>query len=211
MGALVEVTARDALTRLTLNRPDKANALNTEMLEALATAIEGVPSHTKVLMISGAGRVFSAGADLGEVRAGTLATSPLWERVSGAIVALSCLTIAVLNGPCAGGAMGMILACDLRIAAPHTRLFYPVVSMGVLPQPSDPGRLAALVGPARAKLILLGGARIDAPEALQFGLIDRICDDLETGIDALLEPVLSADQAHSAQIKAMIDGSVGRV
>ena len=69
----------------------------------------------------------------------------MWERLSGAIASLPCLTIAALNGTLAGGAMGMVLACDLRIAVPGAKFFYPVMKLGFLPQPSDPKRLAALV------------------------------------------------------------------
>ena len=107
----------------------------------------------------GGPRVFSAGADLEAAKAG-LATSPLWERLSGAIAALPCLSIAALNGTLAGGAFGMALACDIRLAVPGARFFYPVAQLGYLPQPSDPGRLVALVGPARAKMILLASQKI---------------------------------------------------
>jgi enoyl-CoA hydratase/carnithine racemase len=117
--------------------------------------------------------VFSAGADLEAAKAG-LAVSPLWERMSGAIAALPCLTIAALNGTLAGGAFGMALACDIRIAVPGAKFFYPVAKLGYLPQPSDPRRLAALVGPARARMILLASQKIEADEALQWGLLDRI-------------------------------------
>ena len=75
----------------------------------------------------------------------------MWERLSGAIAAFPGLTIAALNGTLAGGATGMALACDLRLAVPGARFFYPVMRLGFLPQPSDPARLAALVGPARAR------------------------------------------------------------
>jgi len=66
------------------------------------------------------------------------------------------------------------MACDLRLAVPNAKFFYPVMKLGFLPQPSDPARMAALIGPARAKLILMGGQKILAEEALSFGLIDRI-------------------------------------
>jgi enoyl-CoA hydratase/carnithine racemase len=101
----------DRLT-LTLNRPEKANALTAEMLEALCRAVEGFQG--KVLVLTGQGSVFSAGADLDAARAG-LATSPLWERLSAAIAGFKGLSIAALNGTVAGGACGMVLACDLRI------------------------------------------------------------------------------------------------
>ncbi|NKX45628.1 enoyl-CoA hydratase/isomerase family protein [Roseicyclus persicicus] len=161
---------------VTLNRPDKANSLTAAMLERLTDIVmeATVDPHIKALVLTGAGdKVFSAGADLDEARAG-LATSPLWEQVSGGIAALPCLTIAALNGTLAGGAFGMALACDLRLAVPDARFFYPVAKLGFLPQPSDPGRLVALMGPARAKLLLMGGQKLTADEAYAFGLVDRI-------------------------------------
>jgi len=159
---------------VTIDRPDKANSLTPEMLEELARIAE-TAQEARALILTGTGKVFSAGADLEAARAG-LATSPLWERLSGAIARLPGLTVAALNGTLAGGAMGMALACDLRIAVPTAKVFYPVMKLGFLPQPSDPGRLAALIGPARAKLILMAGQKITAQEAHAFGLIDRLVE-----------------------------------
>lgn len=199
----VQVTLTDGICRIVLNRPDKANALTEEMLACLCDQIEGLPPDTKACVLGGAGRVFSAGADLEAARAG-LATSPLWERLSGAIASQSCVTIAALNGSCAGGAMGMILACDLRVSVPGAKFFYPVAKLGFLPQPSDPARLRTLVGPGRAKLILLAGAKIGADEALRIGLVDRVAENLDAAIDALLEPARQAAPKHLRAIKAMI-------
>ena len=81
----------------------------------------------------------------------------------------------------------MALACDLRIAVPAARFFYPVAKLGFLPQPSDPARMAALIGPARTKLVLLAGARLDAEEALRVGLIDRIEGDVAGAARRLAE------------------------
>ncbi|MBJ6372890.1 enoyl-CoA hydratase/isomerase family protein [Sedimentitalea arenosa] len=169
---MIELDKADGLWTVTINRPDKANSLTGAMLGDLVEIAESA-EEARALILSGAGKVFSAGADLDEARAG-LAVSPLWERLSGAIARMPCLTVAALNGTLAGGAMGMALACDLRIAVPGAKFFYPVMKHGFLPQPSDPARLMALVGPARAKLILMAGQKLTAEEALGFGLIDRI-------------------------------------
>lgn len=159
---------------VTIDRPEKANSLTEAMLTELAEIAENA-EEARVIIFTGSGSVFSAGADLDEARAG-LATSPVWERLSGAVAQLPCLTIAALNGTLAGGANGLALACDLRIAVPKAKFFYPVMKLGFLPQPSDPGRMAALIGPSRTKLILMGGQKIPAEEALSFGLIDRIVE-----------------------------------
>lgn len=194
------------LRTITLARPEKANSLTREMLEAIDRAVDGAPGDgCRVLVLTGQGRVFSAGADLDEARAG-LATDPVWERLSARIAALPCLTIAALNGTVAGGAMGMMLAADLRIAVPGAAFFYPVMRLGFLPQPSDPGRLAALVGPSRAKQILLCGHRASAEEALGWGLVDRLVppDRLLAEAAALGAEALGASPGHFAAIKAMI-------
>lgn len=193
----------DGLWTVTINRPDKANSLTPEMLEEL-TRIAAGARKARALILTGAGKVFSAGADLDAAKAG-LATSDVWERLSGAIAALPCLTIAALNGTLAGGAFGMALACDLRLCVPSAKFFYPVMKLGYLPQPSDPGRLTALVGPARARLILMGGAKLTADEALLFGLVDRIVER-----DALLDEArlltmdtLAAPQEIAQGIKSL--------
>lgn len=193
-------TARDGdVLTLTIDRADKANSLTAAMLSDLIAAV-GDAGDARLLILTGAGdRVFSAGADLEEARAG-LATSPLWEELSGAIAALPCLTVAALNGTLAGGAFGMALACDIRLSVPGAAFFYPVAKLGFLPQPSDPARLTRLIGPARAKLILVGGVRIEAPEALAYGLVDRITDDPVAAARALAV----GEPAHMAAIKGMI-------
>ncbi|MEJ6478913.1 MAG: enoyl-CoA hydratase/isomerase family protein [Octadecabacter sp.] len=197
------VTSEGVLT-LTLARPDKANALTEDMLNQLADAVRG--ADAQAIVLTGQGKVFSAGADL-EAVANGLATSPAWERLSGAIAAFEGLTIAALNGTVAGGALGMVLACDVRIAVAGAKFFYPVLKMGVLPQPSDPARLRELVGPARAKMMLLGGAKITTDDAFAFGLIDKIVADqaaLETEIALLTTTAGTAKSGLVARIKAMI-------
>lgn len=202
---MIEVEAEGALRIVTLDRPDKANALTREMLAALADTVERVAADrsVKALILTGRGKVFSAGADLEEARAG-LATDPVWERLSGAIADAPILTIAALNGTAAGGALGMVLAADLRIAAPSAKIFYPVMKLGFLPQPSDPVRLADLIGPARAKLVLMGGAKVPAEEALAMGLIDRIADDALAEAKTVTADAISADRVHVEAIKDMI-------
>lgn len=193
---------------LRLQRPGKANALTRAMLTALRDGAEtAAAAGSTVLILTGEGHVFSAGADLQEMQAG-LGTAPEWETLSAALAAFPGLTIAALNGTLAGGAMGMALACDLRIAVPGAQFFYPVMRLGYRPQPSDPARLAALVGPSRARLILLAGQRIGADEALAWGLIDRISAP-EALIDtamSLAEHALAADPGHVAALKRMTRG-----
>ncbi len=199
---MIGVMREGGLLVLTLQRPDKANALSKAMLSDLLAALNDPP---QVLILTAEGRVFSAGADLEEAKAG-LATDPIWDQLSNRIATLPSLTIAALNGTLAGGAMGMALACDLRLAVPGAKFFYPVMRLGYLPQPADPARLVALIGPARAKLILMAGAKIEAEEALAWGLIDRIVapEDLLTTARALGADVLAAIPGHANAIKRLI-------
>lgn len=201
---MIRLSRQGGLWRATIARPDKANALTAEMLETLAEFAEAAGRDARALVLTGEGKVFSAGADLDAARAG-LATSPLWERLSAAIAGAPVLTVAALNGTLAGGAFGMALACDLRLAVPEAKFFYPVMKLGFLPQPSDPGRLAALVGPARAKMILMAGQKIEAQEALSWGLIDRIVprDALDGAVAELVADALGASEEHVSQIKRM--------
>ena len=171
---MITLDRQEGLWKITLNRPEKANALTAAMLQELAEIAEAA-QQARGLIITGAGGVFSAGGDLDEMNDG-LATSALWERLSTAIAAVPGLSIAALNGTLAGGAMGMALACDIRLAVPQAKFFYPVMKRGFLPQPSDPVRMTALIGPARTKLILMGGQKLTAQEALQFGLIERVLE-----------------------------------
>ncbi|MGH1416012.1 MAG: enoyl-CoA hydratase/isomerase family protein [Pelagimonas sp.] len=187
----------------TINRPDKANSLTAEMLEQLCEIAEDA-RESRVLVLTGIGKVFSAGADLDAARAG-LATSPLWERLSGAIARLDALTICAANGTVAGGAMGMFLACDLRIAAPGAKVFYPVMKLGFLPQPSDPKRLSALVGTSRAKMILMAGQKIPVEDALDWGLINQIVEgDVVDAAKELAQDTAGASPEHATAIKRLI-------
>lgn len=200
---MIDLFKDDGLWTVTIRRPDKANSLTKAMLEQLADIAESA-RDAKVLVITGEGRVFSAGADLEEARNG-LATDPVWERLSGAVAAAPCLTIAALNGTLAGGAFGMALACDLRIATPSAKFFYPVMKLGFLPQPSDPVRMKALIGPARTKLILMAGQKISAADALAYGLIDRVleADEFAQEIAALASDALAATPENLSKIKKM--------
>ena len=200
---MIDLAKSNGIWTITINRPEKANSLTLEMLTELALIIESV-GDAKAVIITGAGKVFSAGADLDQAHEG-LVVSDRWERLSGAIENLPCLTIAVLNGTLAGGATGMALACDIRIAVPTAKFFYPVMKLGFLPQPSDPKRMTALIGPARTKLILMGGQKITASEALDFGLVERLVEPEELMDHAydLCHGVMNASPEIAQEIKAM--------
>ncbi|MCF8486587.1 MAG: enoyl-CoA hydratase/isomerase family protein [Rhodobacteraceae bacterium] len=203
---MINVEVEGRILTLTVNRTEKANSLTRLMLEEMDAAVaQAEMKGVRAVILTGAGNVFSAGADLEDARAG-LATDPVWERLSARIASLPCLTIAALNGTLAGGAMGMALACDFRVCVPGAKFFYPVMKLGFLPQPSDPRRLAAIVGPARAKMLLMAGVRIDAEEALSWGLVDRIYapETLLPEARALAADAVGASADHVAAIKRFV-------
>ena len=101
--------------------------------------------------------------------------------------------------------MGMVLACDLRVAVAGAKAFYPVMKLGFLPQPSDPGRLVKLVGPSRAKMILMAGQKVDTETALAWGLFDEAveADGLMDRVRELAADSVGATPEHAAAIKGM--------
>ena len=201
---MIRLDKDNGLWTITLARPDKANALTYDMLAEIADIAERA-QDARALVLTGQGKVFSAGADLDAAKEG-LATSDVWDRASSAIAKLPCMTVAALNGTLAGGAFGIALACDLRVSVPAANFFYPVMRLGYLPQHADPARMVALMGPARAKLILMAGQKIDAETALQFGLIDRISTDPVAEAKALVAHALEASEEHAHAIKRMCQG-----
>lgn len=202
---MIDSYLKGCIRYITIERTAKANAITNEMLDELIKITRNSEKN-KVLVFSGAGKIFSAGADLDEVKKNGLATSPKWELLSDTIHRLPCMTIAALNGTVAGGAMGMVLACDIRISVPEANFFYPVMKMGYLPQPSDAIRLSKICGPSKAKLMLLGAQKFNSKKAYDYGLIDEIVseDNLYSRIDELCVSVSNSKSDQAKAVKKMI-------
>ena len=202
---MIDSHLKGCIRYITIERTAKANAITNEMLDELIKITRNSEKN-KVLVFSGAGKIFSAGADLDEVKKNGLATSPKWELLSDTIHRLPCMTIAALNGTVAGGAMGMVLACDIRISVPEANFFYPVMKMGYLPQPSDAIRLSKICGPSKAKLMLLGAQKFNSKKAYDYGLIDEIVseDNLYSRIDELCLSVSNSKSDQAKVVKKMI-------
>ena len=202
---MIDSHLKGCIRYITIERIAKANAITNEMLDELIKITRNSEKN-KVLVFSGAGKIFSAGADLDEVKKNGLATSPKWELLSDTIHRLPCMTIAALNGTVAGGAMGMVLACDIRISVPEANFFYPVMKMGYLPQPSDAIRLSKICGPSKAKLMLLGAQKFNSKKAYDYGLIDEIVseDNLYSRIDELCLSVSNSKSDQAKAVKKMI-------
>ncbi len=181
---LVEVKL-DGVLRLTLNRPEKRNALSWELLEALDDALArcaGDPS-VRCVAIAGAGdRAFSAGADLRDALSLTPESARRWialgHQALNRIVDLPQPVIAAVQGFALGGGLELALACDFRILADDAKLGLPEVTRGWTPGWGGVRRAERLLGPARARQLALLGQPIDAPTALAWGLATRVAPAL---------------------------------
>ncbi|GAA2080269.1 enoyl-CoA hydratase/isomerase family protein [Actinomadura alba] len=179
-----------AVATLVLDRPGSHNAIRLAMYEELPHLIEEIAADpdVKVLVVRGAGRkAFAAGADISEfqeVRGDAAGARSYNERVAGAERALGALrkpTIAMVHGYCIGGGCGLALACDLRFADERARLAITPAKLGLVYSLESTKRLVDLVGPSRAKWMLMSGKQLDAGTALRVGLVDEVTspDDLE--------------------------------
>ena len=167
------------LATITLNRPDKLNALSTQLERELGAALRGL-GDARVLIVRGAGRAFCAGADTDELDVATPAAALDYYRRTGDVyeqlAALPIPSIAQIHGWCVGGGLELALACDLRVATPDARFWFPEVERGILPSSGGTARVTRAVGPALARRLILLGEKHDAPTALRLGLIHELGD-----------------------------------
>jgi enoyl-CoA hydratase len=183
VSEVLTVERRGRVALAVLDRPDRLNALNVELvgrLQALAGELEA-DAATRVLVVTGAGRAFCAGADIAELDAldGPLAFSRHVRRMTDALGRLHRLpqpTVAAINGLALGGGLELALACDLRLATREATLGVPEVKLGLLPAAGGSQRLARFLPPAIAKHLLMTGDPISAEVALAHGLINEVVD-----------------------------------
>jgi enoyl-CoA hydratase/carnithine racemase len=171
----------DGVGTITLNRPEKLNAINFEMLEEMWSALQEivVDQEVRVVLLTGEGRYFAAGADL-EILA-ALEPESLWEELTrywnpvfSEFENMQKPTIVGLNGPVVGAGVELALCCDLRYAGEKATFRLPQINFGVLPDAGATVRLPMLVGPARAKELILTGETVSAQEAAGIGLVNRV-------------------------------------
>lgn len=168
---------------LTINRPQAMNAMNSKVLEELASAVDDVAndSSVKVLIITGAGdKAFVAGADIAEMKdmvpPEALDFAVRGHAVMDAIERMPKPVIAAVNGFALGGGDELALACDMRIASKRAKFGQPEIKLGITLGWGGTRRLTNLVGPAKAKELIFTGAVIDADEALRIGLVNRVVE-----------------------------------
>jgi enoyl-CoA hydratase/carnithine racemase len=192
---LVTLDRRDDGIALVQLRNGKVNSLSTEVLrqlEVLAGQLTDDPPGAVV--VTGSDRIFAAGADISEF-AGPDEARAIGERFLSALEAVAAIprvTVAAVAGPALGGGCELALACDFRLAADTARFGQPEILLGIIPGGGGTQRLARLVGPARAKDLVLSGRQVRADEALAIGLVDEVVP-----ADALLARALDVAATYA--------------
>ena len=187
----LDIQIEAAVVRITLNRPDKRNAINDEMRAELTEAFGRLDtdSAVRVVVLTGAGSAFCAGGDLSQ----SAAPDPNRPRIVEPLDRFSKPIIAAINGVAYGGGLELALACDVRIASNTARFALPEVRIGSLPASAGTQRLPAVVGPSLAAHMILTGEPIDAAPALAAGLVSQLTEP---------DQLLATATAHARTIAA---------
>lgn len=226
MGENVKLARAGPIATVTLDRPDRRNALSDPLLAELGAAFAELrdDATTRVVVVTGAPPVFSAGADA-PFRAGMTAEERQaafanrqsqfrrrFERAAGLLEGLEQVSIAAVNGHAIGGGWGLTLACDFRIAAEAAQFWLPEVDLGTPLGVASTARLVRLVGPARTKEMLLTCRRYAAAEALALGLVHRVvpAEQLAAATRELAELLAAKPFRALAECKARVN-AIARV
>ncbi|MFO0095541.1 MAG: enoyl-CoA hydratase-related protein [Gemmatimonadaceae bacterium] len=207
---LFEVT--DRLATITVNRPDKLNALNDATLAALGRAIDDALARDDVagVLLTGAGRAFVAGADIAELESQSPLEAQRRARAGQAIFrrfeTSPKPTVAAINGFALGGGCELAMACHVRLASEKAKLGQPEVKLGIVPGYGGTQRLPRLVGRGAALKLLLTGEMIDAAEAHRLGLVDQV-----TAPEALLDTARALLQTMIANAPLALAGCIEAV
>jgi enoyl-CoA hydratase/carnithine racemase len=197
---LVHVDRRDdGVALVTLDNP-KVNALSRELLRQLEAAAGGLAADPPgAVVVTGGDRIFAAGADIAECGGPeeARAVGGGFRRALDAVAAIPRCVIAAISGFALGGGCELALACDLRIASERAKLGQPEILLGIIPGGGGTQRLARLVGPAKAKDLVLTGRQVAADEALRIGLVDEVVPPDELHPRAL---ALAAELARGAVV-----------
>ena len=213
---VIDYALQGTVARISIQRPEKRNALATRHWVAIEAALDSiVHSAAQVVVLSGSPGTFSAGADIEEL--GGLLNSPEAFAANNAQVQRTQLklqrlpqtTLAVIDGVCVGGGLGLGLACDLRLASQRSRFAITPAKLGLVYSPDDSRRLVNAVGMARARELLLTGRRLDASTALQWGLISQLAP--EDGLAALEQAQLQSLLVTSGQARRGIKTVLGHL
>ena len=207
------LSVQDRIATLTVNRPDKLNALNAALIGELGSAIDELQGREDVaaIILTGAGRAFVAGADISELAAVSALEGKRLARRGQEIFRRFEVspkpTIAAVNGFALGGGCELAMSCQMRIASEAAKFGQPEVKLGLIPGYGGTQRLPRLVGRGRALQLLLTGEMIDAQEAYRIGLVNRVvaADQLIPTATALIQQVLTNAPLALAGCIDMVD------
>ncbi|MBM3141507.1 MAG: enoyl-CoA hydratase/isomerase family protein [Chloroflexi bacterium] len=178
----------DGVCIITLNRPDRLNAINFQLAFELNEVLDKIDQDegARTVILTGAGRGFCAGADIKEMADPNAKRLPIGMRYTffNKLEDLGKPVIAAINGPCNGGGLEIALCCDFRIASEAANFGLGEVKLGVIPAGGGTARLPRLIGPARAKEFLYFGNRVDAQQAYQIGLVNKVVTSEELMAEA---------------------------
>ncbi|GAB2917353.1 enoyl-CoA hydratase-related protein [Micromonospora polyrhachis] len=215
MGDFVRLEINDGIGTIRLDRPPM-NALNTQVQEELrdAAAQATADPQVRAVIVYGGEKVFAAGADIKEMA--EMSYVDMAERSAdlssalGAFARIPKPVVAAITGYALGGGCELALACDWRVVAEDAKLGQPEIKLGIIPGAGGTQRLARLVGPARAKDLIMSGRMVDAPEALRIGLVDRVVPAAEVydAAVALVKPYVSGPAQALRAAKLAVDGGL---
>ncbi|HEV2753776.1 MAG TPA: enoyl-CoA hydratase/isomerase family protein [Solirubrobacteraceae bacterium] len=215
--SLVITEDRGPVRHVVLNRPDKRNAINGELVVGLHQALHAaaVDSAVRCVVLRGEGAMFSSGMDFGSLS--DLASRPdRLRELRGAILAAWNLceemtkpTIAQIHGGCIGGAMELALACDLRVMAADALIGLVETRVGLIPDVGGSSRLPAVIGLGRAKEMVMASRLIDGIEAERIGLVNRVspADELEAATETLVDELLACAPLAVGLAKRVLDAA----
>jgi enoyl-CoA hydratase/carnithine racemase len=200
-----------------LNRPEKRNAFNDELIEATGEALRAAADDPAVrcVVVRGAGPMFSSGMDLASLAALSEAPDRLrgfrarcleaWNRAE----EMTKPTICQIHGACIGGAMELALACDLRVIAADALIGMPETRIGLIPDVGGSSRLPAVVGLGRAKEMVMTGKLVDGEEAERIGLANRVApaEELDEAVAGLVDELLACAPVAVGLSKRVMDAS----
>jgi enoyl-CoA hydratase/carnithine racemase len=214
MGEHLVVTRNGSVAVLTINRPDKRNAMTAGMWAALPGLLEtlAVDTGVRVLVVTGAGPSFCAGADISDLLGGPDPADPMADVRRHNLAAQAALrdfpkpTVAMVRGHCIGGGVEIATCCDLRFTDPTGVFGVTPAKVGVVYTPASTRTLIQLVGPATTKYLLLSGEVIDADTALRTGLVDRLvpADRLEAEVFRFAEVLASRSALTQRSTKEVV-------
>lgn len=206
--------ARDGeVARLTFARPEKKNAITYEMWSAIPGVVAQAEADPaiKVLLVTGAGGDFSAGADIsefGSLRSSAEGAAAYDEVVVGAVTALEGMrkpSVAMIRGNCIGGGCEISVACDFRFTAPGARFGITPAKLGIVYDFLSTRQLVSLIGPAHARYFLLSGQLIDAARAREIGLVNDVFDALDDDVARFVATLCSRSQASIRGMNRIIE------